>query len=275
MFGIPLGELAALAAAIVVGGIVTGLLAGLFGVGGGAVIVPVLYEIFRILDVPEEIRMQLCVGTSLAIIVPTSLRSFLAHRARGTLPVGIIRTWAPAVIAGIVTGAIIAAFAPGWVFKLAFVVITSLIAIRMLFGNDSWRLGDRLPGMGLMSVYGFIIGFYSAVMGVGGGSVSTLVLMLYGRPIHAAVGISAGIGVLISVLGTVGFMIAGWPQQALMPPLSIGYVSLIGVVLMAPIAAWIAPLGARLAHALPKRRLEIAFGLFLLAVAVRFLVSLT
>jgi uncharacterized membrane protein YfcA len=126
-----------------------------------------------------------------------------------------------------------------------------------------------------MSVYGFIIGFYSAVMGVGGGSVSTLVLMLYGTPIHAAVGISAGIGVLISVLGTVGFMIAGWPQQALMPPLSIGYVSLIGVVLMAPIAAWIAPLGARLAHALPKRRLEIAFGLFLLAVAVRFLISLT
>ena len=275
MFGVPLGELAALAAAIVVGGIVTGLLAGLFGVGGGAVIVPVLYEIFRVLDVPEEIRMQLCVGTSLAIIVPTSLRSFLAHRARGTLPVGIIRTWAPAVIAGIVAGAIIAAFAPGWVFKLAFVVVTSMVAMRMLFGNDNWRLGDRLPGIGLMSVYGFIIGFYSAVMGVGGGSVSTLVLMLYGTPIHAAVGISAGIGVLISVLGTVGFVIAGWPQQALMPPLSIGYVSLIGVVLIAPIAAWIAPLGARLAHALPKRRLEIAFGLFLLAVAVRFLVSLT
>jgi len=275
MFGVPLGELAALAAAIVVGGIVTGLLAGLFGVGGGAVIVPVLYEIFRVLDVPEEIRMQLCVGTSLAIIVPTSLRSFLAHRARGSLPVGIIRTWAPAVIAGIVAGAIIAAFAPGWVFKLAFVVVTSMVAMRMLFGNDNWRLGERLPGIGLMSVYGFIIGFYSAVMGVGGGSVSTLVLMLYGTPIHAAVGISAGIGVLISMLGTVGFMIAGWPQQALMPPLSIGYVSLIGVVLMAPIAAWIAPLGARLAHALPKRRLEIAFGLFLLAVAVRFLISLT
>lgn len=274
MLEVPLGELAALAAAIVIGGVVTGLLAGLFGVGGGAVIVPVLYEIFRALGVPEEIRMQLCVGTSLAIIVPTSLRSFLAHRTRGNLPVGIIRIWASPVIIGVVAGAVIAAFASSWVFKLAFVVVTSLIAMRMLFGNDNWRLGDTLPGIGLMSVYGFIVGFYSAVMGVGGGSVSTLIMMLYGTPIHAAVGISAGIGVLISIIGTVGFMLAGLRYQALMPPLSIGYVSLIGVVLMAPIAAWVAPLGARLAHSLPKRRLEIAFGLFLLAVAVRFLVSL-
>src|SRR5688500_16054568 len=124
MFGVPLGELAALAAAIVIGGVVTGLLAGLFGVGGGAVIVPVLYEIFRALGVPEEVRMQLCVGTSLAIIVPTSLRSFLAHRANGNLPVEIIRRWAPSIIVGIVTGGVIAAFAPSWVFKLAFVVVT-------------------------------------------------------------------------------------------------------------------------------------------------------
>src|SRR5262245_25876368 len=274
MLGVPLGELAALAAAIVIGGVVTGLLAGLFGVGGGAVIVPVLYEIFGALGVADEVRMQLCVGTSLAIIVPTSLRSFLAHRVKGNLPVEIIRRWAPSVIIGLAAGAVIAAVAPSWVFKLAFVVVTSLIAMRMLFGNDNWRFGDTLPGWPLMAAYGFIIGFYSAVMGVGGGSVSTLALMLHGVPIHTAVGISAGIGVLISVLGTVGFMIAGWPQQALMPPFSIGYVSLIGVVLMAPISAYAAPFGARLAHRLPKRRLEIAFGLFLLAVAVRFLISL-
>src|SRR6476469_5903193 len=104
MLGVPLGELAVLAAAIVIGGIVTGLLAGLFGVGGGAVIVPVLYEIFRALGVPEEVRMQLCVGTSLAIIVPTSLRSFLAHRAKGNLPVEIIWRWAPSVIVGLLAG---------------------------------------------------------------------------------------------------------------------------------------------------------------------------
>ena len=274
MFGVPLGELAGLAVAIVLGGVVTGVLAGLFGVGGGAVIVPVLYEIFRVLGVPEEVRMQLCVGTSLAIIVPTSLRSFMTHRAKGNLPVGIIRTWAAPVAAGVAVGAVIAALAPSWVFKLAFVVVTSLIALRMLLGNENWRVGDTLPGTALMTVYGFIIGLYSAVMGVGGGSVSTLFLMLHGTPIHAAVGISAGIGVLISVLGTVGFILAGWPHQALLPPLSLGFVSLIGLVLMAPIAAAVAPFGARLAHRLPKRRLEIAFGLFLLAVAIRFTASL-
>ncbi len=274
MFGVPLGEVAALAAAIVAGGIVTGLLAGLFGVGGGAVIVPVLYEIFRALGVPEEVRIQLCVGTSLAIIVPTSLRSFLAHRARGNLPMEILRIWAPPVLVAIVAGSVIAAFAPSWVFKLAFVVVTSMVAARMLFGNENWRLGDRMPGLPLMWAYGLFIGLYSALMGVGGGSVATLVMLLYGTPIHAAVGVSAGLGVLISLAGTLGFMLAGLPQQALMPALSIGYVSLIGFVLMAPITTAVAPYGAMLAHRLPKRRLEIAFGIFLIAVAVRFTISL-
>ena len=273
-FGVPVNELLWLAAAILAGGMVTGIMAGLFGIGGGGIIVPVLYEVFGVLHVSDDVRMQLCIGTSLAIIVPTSLRSFLAHRAKGSLPIGIIRTWAAPVTAGVAVGAVIAAFAPSWVFKLAFVVVASLIALRMLLGNENWRLSDTLPAAPLMMVYGFIIGLYSAVMGVGGGSVSTLFLMLHGTPIHAAVGISAGIGVLISILGTVGFILAGWPYQALLPPLSLGFVSLVGLVLMAPIAAAVAPFGARLAHRLPKRRLEIAFGLFLLAVAIRFTASL-
>ena len=274
MLGVPLGEVAVLAAGIVVGGIVTGILAGLFGVGGGAVIVPVLYEVFRALGVPEEVRMQLCVGTSLAVIVPTSIRSFLAHRAKGPLPVEVLRTWALPVITGILTGSVVAAVAPSWVFKLAFVVVATAVALKMLFANEAWRIGDTLPGRPLMAAYGLIIGLYSSLMGVGGGSVSTMFLMLHGTPIHAAVGISAGTGVIISVTGTIGFMLAGLPQQALMPPLSIGYVSLIGFVLMAPITTALVPLGAWLAHRLSKRKLEIAFGLFLLAVAVRFVVSL-
>jgi uncharacterized membrane protein YfcA len=274
MFGVPLGELSALAAAIVVGGIVTGLLAGLFGIGGGAIIVPVLYEIFRAFGVPEDVRMQLCVGTSLAIIVPTSIRSFLAHRARGDLPMEALRLWALPLVAAIVVGAGLAALAPAWVFKLAFAIVTGLIAIRMFFGNDNWRLGDALPGRAAMTAYGFIIGLYAAVIGAGGGSVSTMVLMLYGTPIHTAVGISAGVGVIISVVGTIGYVFAGLPYHALLPAFSLGYVSLIGLALVAPISTAAAPLGARLAHRLPKRRLEIAFGVFLLAVALRFVVSL-
>jgi uncharacterized membrane protein YfcA len=274
MLGVPLGEIALLAAAIVGGGVVTGLLAGLFGIGGGAIIVPVLYEIFRAFGVAEEVRMQLCVGTSLAIIVPTSIRSFLSHRARGALPVEVLRQWALPLVGAIAVGAAIAAFAPVWVFKLAFAIVTGLIATRMFFGNENWRLGAVLPGRLAMAGYGFIIGLYSAVIGAGGGSVSTMVLMLYGTPIHTAVGISAGVGVIISVVGTIGYVLAGLTQQELLPALSLGYVSLIGFVLMAPISTAMAPLGARLAHQLPKRRLEIAFGVFLLAVALRFVVSL-
>lgn len=274
MLGLPASELAALAALIICGGLITGLLAGLFGVGGGGVIVPVLYEIFSIMNVPEDVRMQLCVGTSLAIIIPTSIRSFRAHRARGNLPTEILKIWALPVTAGVLVGGVIAAFAPSEVFKLAFVVIAIVIGAKFFFPTSGWRLGDALPGRPAMSGYGLIIGLYSALMGVGGGSVSSAILTLYGQSIHAAVGIAAGIGMLISVVGAIGFIIAGLPHQGLLPPLSVGFVSLIGVVLMAPISAFAAPYGARLAHALPKRTLEIAFGIFLWLIAARFIASL-
>ena len=274
MLGIPAGELLWLAVAIVLGGVVTGLLAGLFGVGGGAVIVPVLYEIFRSLGVAEEVRMQVCVGTSLAVIVPTSIRAFRAHRAKGDLPVEILRQWALPIVLGVAAGGLTAAVAPGWVFKLVFILMASAIAAKLLLARETWRLGHELPGPIAMHGFGLAIGLYSSLMGVGGGALSNLVLTLYGKPIHVSVGISAGVGVLISVAGTIGYVLAGLPQQALMPPLSLGYVSLIGFALMAPIASSAAPYGARLSHALSKRRLEAAFGVFLLLVAARFLVSL-
>jgi len=271
---VPAGELALLAVAILAGGAVSVFLAGLFGVGGGGVIVPVLYEIFRVLGVADEVRMQLCVGTSLAIIIPTSFTSFMAHRARGALPVEFLRACEIPIIVGVVIGGLIAAFAPPSVFKLTFVVMAWLIALKMLFGRESWRLGDTLPGRGPMGLYGIVIGLYSSVMGVGGGSVATLVLMLYGTPIHVAVALAAGVGIVISIAGTIGYVLAGLPQQAIVPPLSIGYVSLLGVALMAPVTTLVAPYGAKLAHALPKRQLEIAFGCFMIAISLRFLVSL-
>lgn len=274
MFGIPAGELALLALAIVIGGVLTGLLAGVFGVGGGAIIVPVLYEIFRILGVSEDIRVQLCVGTSLAIIIPTSIRSYLAHRARGTLPVGVLKSWIVPIMAGVIIGSIIAAVAPAPLFKSFFAIMAFLLGLKFLFAKDNWRISDTLPGRAMMAVYGLFIGFYSAMMGVGGGAVSTLILSLYGQPIHTAVGISAGVGVIISLVGTAGFIIAGLPFQALMPPLSVGYVSLLGVALMAPVSALVAPYGARIAHALSRRKLELAFGIFLWTIAFRFIVSL-
>jgi uncharacterized protein len=152
------GELAGLAIAVLAAGVTTGILAGLFGIGGGAVIVPVLFEVFRLLGVADEVRMQLCVGTSLAIILPTALRSYRAHHARGLVMPYVLRLWTVPVILGVGVGSIAAAFAPAALFKAAFAVIAGIIAARLLSGRGSWMLGSELPGRTAMTVYGFVVG---------------------------------------------------------------------------------------------------------------------
>jgi len=270
----PFSELVWLAVAVMAAGVVTGILAGLFGIGGGIVVVPVLFEIFRIFGVPEEVRMQLCVGTSLAIIVPTTVRSYWAHRAKGLVIPAIMRSWALPAVAGVAVGSVTAAFAPATVLKVAFVLIASMNAAKLLVGRESWVLGRHLPGRLAMTGYGFIVGLASSLMGISGGALATIAMTLYAVPIHNAVATSAGLGVPITVAGTLGYLLAGLPHQSLLPPLSIGFVSVIGVILIAPVSSYTAPFGARLAHALPKRRLEIGFGLFLIAAAMRFAFSL-
>lgn len=278
--GIPLSELAWLALALLAAGAVTGILAGVFGVGGGAVIVPVLYELFILIGIPEPVRMPLCVGTSLAIIIPTSIRSFNAHRRKGAVDMSIVRIWSVPVVIGVIAGGLIARYAPADVFKAVFVAVAGASAIRLLFGKDSWKISDRLPSDLIMRVYGIVIGVLSALMGIGGGQLSNLFMTFYGRPIHQAIATSSGLGVLISIPGALGYIYAGWTRAAeypdvvaLQPPLALGFVSLIGFVLFVPTSIWTAPIGARLAHALPKRRLEVLFGLFLAVVCTRFLVS--
>ena len=274
LLGVGFSEIIWLAMAVVIGGVVTGILAGLFGIGGGAVIVPVLYEVFRLLSVPEEVRMQLCVGTSIAIIVPTAIRSYLTHRAKGLVIPNVIRLWALPAVIGVGCGAVIAAFAPPAVFKIAFVLIAGFIATKFLFAGDRWNLGTDLPGTVPMTFYGFAIGLAGSLMGVSGGSLSNIVLTLYGKPIHNAVATSSGLGVPVTIVGTIGYILAGLPHRALLPPFSLGFVSLIGLAVMAPVSSWTAPYGARLAHTLSRRTMEIAFSCFLLLVSARFLVSL-
>src|SRR5215813_12300439 len=176
MAAVDVTELIWLAVAVIAAGIVTGILAGLFGIGGGAVIVPVLFEVFRILGVPEEVRMQLCVGTSLAIIVPTTVRSYRAHRARRLVIAAVMRSWAPPAVIGVAIGSIAAAFASAGVFELAFVVIASIIAGKLLLGRESWALGRHLPGRFAMAVCGFIVGLASSMMGISGGSLATMAM---------------------------------------------------------------------------------------------------
>jgi len=274
LLGYPIGELVWLAALIAGAGIIVGILAGLFGIGGGAVIVPVLYEVFRVLNVPEDVRMQMCIGTSLAIIIPTTVRSYLGHKKRGAVIPDVVRVWTVPAIVGVAIGSVTAAYAPSAVFKSAFVIFAIFIATRMFFGGDRWSLGTELPKGFILKVYGFITGLFSSLVGVSGGAVSNAVLTLYGQPMQRAVATSSGIGVPITIVGTAGYVLAGLRHMPELPPLSIGFVSLVGFALMAPVSSYTAAYGVRLAHWMPRRNLEIAFGILLLLVALRFLISL-
>jgi uncharacterized membrane protein YfcA len=274
VLGFPASEIAFLVVWIAGAGILVGVLAGLFGIGGGSVIVPVLYEVFRVLDVPEDVRMQLCIGTSIAIIVPTNFMSYLAHKKKGAVIEEVVRAWAWPSLAGVALGSFIAAVAPGTVFKIIFVGFAFFIAARMFTGGERLRFGEGLPSRPLMWGFGFITGLMSSLVGISGGAISNSVITLYGFSMQRAVATSAGVGVPITIAGTIGYMLAGWPRMAELPPLSIGFISFIGVVLMAPVSSYTAKYGVRLAHWMPKRALEIAFACFLTLVATRFLVSL-
>lgn len=274
LLGMPLSEAAWLVLLILCGGVLVGLLSGLFGIGGGAVIVPVLFEVFRVLGVPDDLRFQACIGTSLAIIVPTTIRSYLAHKARGAVLEDVVRIWRVPSLVGVAVGALAAAFAPSAMFKITFAIFAAFIAVRMLAGGDRWSLGKDLPGRGVLNFFGFLTGLVSSLVGVSGGAISNAVITLYGRSMQQAVATSAGVGVPITIAGTLGYIIAGWKHMGELPPLSVGYVSLIGVALMAPVSSYTASFGVRLAHWLPRRGLEIAFGLFLAMVSLRFLITL-
>ena len=279
--GLNASELIELALLLVAVGALAGFLAGVFGIGGGAILVPVFYECFRLAGVPLEVRMPLCVGTSLAIIIPTSISSFRAHYARGAVDMAILRQWWLAIVIGVVAGSVTARYAPERLFKIVFVMVAWSAAARLLLARDGGKLGDNIPTGPLMRLYVFVIGLLSTLMGVGGGLFANLLMTFYGRPIHQAVATSSALAVLISIPGAIGYVYAGWPAAAnfpgvaaLQPPFAIGYVSLIGAALVMPTSLLTAPLGVRAAHAMSKRTLEAAFGCYLFLVGSRFLISL-
>ena len=279
--GLDVTELVELALMLVAVGALSGFFAGIFGIGGGAILVPVFYECFRLAGVPLEVRMPLCIGTSLAIIIPTSIRSFRAHHARGAVDLEILKLWWLPIVFGVIAGSVTARYAPERLFKIVFAAVAWSAAARLLLARDNWKLGDDLPKGPLMRLYGFIVGLMSTLMGVGGGLFSNLLMTFYGRPIHQAVATSSALAVLISIPGALGYIYAGWPAAARYPdvaalqwPFAVGYVSLIGAVLVMPTSLLTAPLGVRAAHAMSKRTLEVAFGCYLFIVGSRFVISL-
>src|SRR4051794_23462351 len=279
--GLDATELFELALLLIAVGALSGFLAGVFGIGGGAILVPVFYECFRLAGVPLEVRMPLCIGTSLAIIIPTSISSFRAHYIRGAVDMDILRRWWLPIVLGVMAGSVTARFAPERLFKIVFVIVAWSAAARLLLARDTWKFGDDVPKGFLMRVYGFFVGLLSTLMGVGGGLFANLLMTFYGRPIHQAVATSSAIAVLISIPGAIGYVYAGWPAAAnypavaaLQPPFAVGYVSLIGAVLAMPTSLLTAPLGVRTAHAMSKRTLEAAFGAYMFIVGGRFAISL-
>lgn len=266
-------EIAILVVAVGVAGIVSGVLAGLFGIGGGAIIVPVLYQALAFVGVDDAVRMHVSVGSSLAIIVPTAIRSFQAHRARGAVDMALLRAWLVVVPVGVIAATAVVAYIPGAGLRALFAVMAFVLSIRLLFNRESWRLGDDLPKNPALSIAGLLIGFLSTLVGVGGGVLNNAFMTLYNRPIHQAVATSSGLGVLISIPAIFGYMWAGWGEP-LLPPLSVGFISIPALLVVAPTAVLTAPLGVRLAHGMGKRQLEFAFGLFLIFIAARFAYSL-
>lgn len=264
--------LALLIALLAIAGFTAGFLSGLLGIGGGGVLVPVLYEAFGLAGVPEDVRMHITLGTTLAVIAPTVLSSYAAHNARGSVDNAVVRRMAPWVFIGVMVGIVIADHLSSAALRWIWVVFGSLFAFKMFLGRDDWRLGSELPPPPRLETAAFGIGTISTLMGIGGATFTVPLMTLYGRSMLQAVGTATGIGPVIAIPGLIGYIISGWGEAGL-PAMSLGYVSL-GALLIAPLAMFAAPYGVNVAHTISKRKLEIAFALFISCVVARFLVTL-
>lgn len=262
-----------LVVALLVTGIIAGLLAGLLGVGGGIVIVPVLYHLFTLLGVDPEVRMHVAVGTSLATIIPTSIISARAHYKRGSLDKQLLQHLIPSVIAGVIIGAVVSHWLSGDALTTVFAVIAFLVAVNMGLRKESPQLSNGLPGTFGCSVIGGSIGGLSTLMGIGGGTLSVPILSVFKIPMHVAVGTGAALGVVISLPGAFGFLINGLGVDN-RPPFTFGYINLAGLALIVPMTMLCVPYGAKLAHSVDARRLRQLFALFLFLTALRMIYSL-
>lgn len=263
-------EFALFIASLAAAGLFAGFIGGLFGVGGGIVMVPALFALFGVLGVDDHVRMQVSIGTSLSTIVATSWRSLSTHAKADAVDWDILRTWTPWIAIGAMIGATILGFANKTALLIVFGGGLLLIAAQMGFGNPNWRAFRDMPTGFARAFVAGAIGVLSALMGIGGGAFGVTLMTLCGRPIHQAVGTASGFGAAIAVPAAIGVAIAGWGRAGL-PPWSAGFVNLPGFVILALLTAITAPFGARLAHRLDQRVLRRAFALFLAVTAIKML----
>ncbi len=258
---------------LLLAGVLAGFLAGLLGIGGGGVLVPVLYEIFRILGVNPELHMHLTLGTTLAILAPTTVRSFRGHFAKGTVDMALWRRFAPWVLFGVCAGVVTAGSASGVTLKWVWILVSALVAAKLAFGREDWQLSESVPRAPWLEGAFFGFGWLSTLMSIGGGTFVVPYLTLYGRSILSAVASAASFGPLIAIPGVLGYVWAGWGSETDLP-WTIGYVSVAAALVVAPVSVLAAPFGVRLAHGVKRRTLELSFAAFLAFVCIRFLMTL-
>ncbi|HEV7345972.1 MAG TPA: sulfite exporter TauE/SafE family protein [Devosia sp.] len=255
---------------LMVTGVASGVAAGLLGIGGGAIIVPALSNALLLLGYGADVVQHVAVGTSLAIIVPTGIMSARAHYKRGSLDLNVLRLWTPFIVVGTFVGGLMAGLFSGDVLRIVFAVMAFVIAANIIFAFQT-RLMGHLKGLATTHrISALVVGYISSLMGIGGGSLTVPTLVAFGATMHTAVGTSAAVGVAIAVSGTLGFAISGWGAEDL-PPLSLGYINLVALVLVAVLAAAFAPAGAALAHRLDQKTLKYVFAGFLVLVGLNML----
>ncbi|NGP18143.1 sulfite exporter TauE/SafE family protein [Devosia aurantiaca] len=255
---------------LMITGVVSGIAAGLLGIGGGAVIVPALSNALLLMGYDAEVVQHVAVGTSLAIIIPTGIMSARSHHRRGALDIAVLKLWTPFIVIGTFIGGLMAGWFSGDVLRIVFAVMAFVIAANIIFAFQTRLMGHLKGSAATHRVSAFIVGYISSLMGIGGGSLTVPTLVAFGDTMHKAVGTSAAIGVAIAVSGTAGFLISGWGVDDL-PPLSLGYVNLLAFALVAVLAAVCAPFGAALAHRLDQKTLKYVFAAFLVAVGLNML----
>lgn len=253
-------------------GVFAGIAAGLLGIGGGTILVPGLYYIFRSFGF-EEVAMHAAVGTSLATIILTGISSALAHHKKGAVDLPIFKQFLPGILIGVIIGSYLAGILPTSGLKIIFGVSLFALGVYMLMSRNKSNIFESMPKQPVLSLISAFNGMLATLMGIGGGVLNTPFMTLCNVPIHRAVATSAAIGPFIAAIGAIGFVVIGWNTENL-PPYSLGYINLaaFGTIIITSMA--FAPLGAKLAHALPVPTLKKAFAVFMLIVAGKMLLEI-
>lgn len=248
---------------------ISGFMAGLLGVGGGIIMVPALYYAFTVLGYDESTKMHLALGTSLAIIIPTSVMSTRTHMKYEAVDFKLIKSFGLFVAAGVLIGTFLASNLETKKLLLIFSIFSGCVGLFFIFFREKLGETPRNIPNSIKSIIGTIIGFISVPLGIGGGSLSVPFMRLFGYSIRNAIGTSAAIGFLISVVGASSMSLSGNFFDRVTTPLSLGYVNLPGFLVFVPVTMMMAPLGAKVVHKIDKDLLSKIFGFFLLLISAR------